>query len=271
MTEKEHRPTYIPQIGIPEKTVFKDRTSTRAIYHKATSPGLFGLIVICFFMSFINIKCGGTIVARYSGVEIVAGMSKAKNDPGFDNATGSDTKKNNSFVPITFSMYWKAEMCRLDSLYLDEEDSVEEEEIIQVQSDQELEMDKRLNNFDDMNKTSMDEITRDSTSTRLFTSLALLAAIAGLVLSFIKGKHISLTQVVLGSMGFICLLTLQYYIKTTVPINTTGQRGLDSKFVNPIVTVSYGMGYWLALFLFLAVAVIGFLRIVYAKRMNKTQ
>lgn len=213
MEEPKHNPSYIPQIGLPDKNNFKERTATRAIYHRATAPGFFGVIVLCFFMSFINIKCGGSTIASYSGVDIILGTEKK-------------------------------------SKYLDEL--------------------APKNSVDDlgMPKSKFEDATNSPARTRLFTTLALIAAVAGFSCVLLKGRIGSLIQICSGILGFLFLLTLQYYVKATVPIPYKNDSTFSNEYTTPMVTTEFALGYWIALFLFLSVGTIGIFRLFYHKRMN---
>lgn len=45
------------------------------------SPALFGLIVICFFLPFMNISCGGQKIVTLTGLQFVTGTSVEQQDP----------------------------------------------------------------------------------------------------------------------------------------------------------------------------------------------
>jgi hypothetical protein len=53
------------------------------------SPVVFGIIILCFFLPFINISCGGLSVVKFSGYELAFGTSISENS-GFGH---SDTRK----------------------------------------------------------------------------------------------------------------------------------------------------------------------------------
>ncbi len=90
----DHNPSYIPQIGIPEKDSPQARDYTRIAFHKVTGPGFFGLIFLLFFLPFINIKCGGKVIQSYSGVDMMVGMK---------NYTPTSESSSNSFLEKTIS------------------------------------------------------------------------------------------------------------------------------------------------------------------------
>lgn len=42
---------------------------------KKFSPAIFGIVIICFFLPFINISCSGQKIATLSGIQLVSGTT----------------------------------------------------------------------------------------------------------------------------------------------------------------------------------------------------
>lgn len=144
---------------------------------KKLSPALFVLIIICFFMPFVNLSCSGQTIMSLTGFQLI---------------TGADIKDQNM--------------------------------------------------FGEMNGTQTKQEKVESQPLALF---ALLAAIAGLGLSFIRKKSLAIVNVVVSALGAVFLLLLKF--------NLDGDAELGGQNV---ITLDYQAGYWLAFLLFLAGAVL---------------
>lgn len=144
---------------------------------KKLSPALFVLIIICFFMPFVNLSCSGQTIMSLTGFQLI---------------TGADIKDQNM--------------------------------------------------FGDINGTQTKQEKVESQPLALF---ALLAAIAGLGLSFIRKKSLAIVNVVISALGAVFLLLLKF--------NLDGDAELGGQNV---ITLDYQAGYWLAFLLFLAGAVL---------------
>lgn len=144
---------------------------------KKLSPALFVLIIICFFMPFVNLSCSGQTIMSLTGFQLI---------------TGADIKDQNM--------------------------------------------------FGDINGTQTKQEKVESQPLALF---ALLAAIAGLGLSFIRKKSLAIVNVVVSALGAVFLLLLKF--------NLDGDAELGGQNV---ITLDYQAGYWLAFLLFLAGAVL---------------
>ncbi|MBD3180857.1 hypothetical protein GF312_01095 [Candidatus Poribacteria bacterium] len=48
---------------------------------KKVSPSVFGIIVICFFMPFVNISCAGENIITLTGFQLITGTSIDQSDP----------------------------------------------------------------------------------------------------------------------------------------------------------------------------------------------
>lgn len=101
---------------------------------------------------------------------------------------------------------------------------------------------KDQNMFGDINGTQTKQEKVESQPLALF---ALLAAIAGLGLSFIRKKSLAIVNVVVSALGAVFLLLLKF--------NLDGDAELGGQNV---ITLDYQAGYWLAFLLFLAGAVL---------------
>jgi succinate dehydrogenase/fumarate reductase cytochrome b subunit len=255
MADTNHQPGYIPQIGIPEKSTFQERNYTKAIYHRATAPGFFGVIILCFFMAFINIKCGGTVVASYTGVEIMRGVDKA-----------GSTKQGITMIGVRQSAYNQLEIARAN--YKWKKDLKENYETY-VDDAPVLEND--FSAIDDYYKMpeSYEETTSNPKTTSTLASLAFIAACIGSVLSFLKKKFGTVIQIIAGFSGFVLLFMMQLYVKVTIPKSGSSSM-FSNEYSSPMVTTQFALGYWVALFLFLAVAILGLVKLRWQKKMNES-
>ena len=146
---------------------------------KKFSPGFYGVIILCFFLPFVNLSCSGQKIMSLSGFQLITG-SEVKSDGMFgDLSNQGETKEKNEVDPQPLAL------------------------------------------------------------------LALVAALVGLGLSFVKKKMIALTNVVISALGFIFLILLK--------INLDGDVELSGQNV---ITLDYQLGYWLAVLLFVGSAVI---------------
>lgn len=144
---------------------------------KKLSPALFVLIIICFFMPFVNLSCSGQTIMSLTGFQLI---------------TGADIKDQNM--------------------------------------------------FGDVNGTQTKQEKVDSQPLALF---ALIAAIAGLGLSFIRKKSLAIVNVVISALGAVFLLLLKFNLDSDAELS--GQN---------IITLDYQAGYWLAFLLFLGAVVL---------------
>lgn len=249
---KKHNPAYIPQIGIPEKNNFQERNYTRAIYHKATAPGFFGVVVMCFFMSFINIKCNGRLMASYTGMEIVRGVDKSNIDGEI--ITGVRQSAYNQFRIAKENFKWKRDL----------EDNYEEHVNNSPYSEDDF---SAIDDFYKMPE-NFEETTTNPKRTRALATIALISALVGFVFALLKGKWGTFAQIIAGLTGFIAMMLIQLYVKITLPKTTSPDSPLYAEYTAPMVTTEFALGYWLALSLFLGVAIIGFLKLRFQKKMN---
>lgn len=252
MSQPNHQPKFIPQIGVPEKTKPEDKVYARALRHKATSPGFFGVIVLCFFMSFIDIKCGGQLVDTYSGIDIVRGKEDISVNNAEPKSSGGD-----EIIPVRQSAYhqfqkakemyaWKSKLKENYEEHIDDGPAFEDDF-------------SGMDDFVNLDNTSWRDITSSPYMARLLTIIAFISALAGFFTSFIQGKLNYLFQIIFGASGFISAFLLQIYIKATLPTSTEGDL-INPTYSAPLVTVEFAIGYWLVLFLFLAITVLGFLK-----------
>lgn len=143
---------------------------------KKFSPGFYGIIILLFFLPFVNLSCSGQTIMSLSGFQLI---------------TGADYKANSMFGETTTS------------------EAKENEKV-------------------------------DSQPLALF---ALLSAVIGLAISFVKMRTMSLVNIVLSVLGAIFLILLK--------INMDGDVKLSGQAV---ITLDYQFAYWLSIILFLAAA-----------------
>jgi hypothetical protein len=250
--DPKHNPSYIPQIGIPEKEKFQERVSTRAIYHKATSPGFFGLIVIFFFLPFINIKCNGTLMKKYSGIDIIQGDENNADQKNGHLVTGIRQSAFHQFEMARENFRWKQKLEENYEQYIDDAPYFEEN----IPGDDFFHMPESLN-----------ETSRNPTMMRLVTLIALLCAVLGLICSFWKQIIGNYVQIFAAVTGFLCIFFLQFYVKITVPSMTNeGATMLENEYSAPVITTEFALGYWMVLFLFLGVSIVSILKLRWLKK-----
>lgn len=256
MEEPNHKPNYIPQIGIPEKSTFQDKNYTRAVYHKATAPGFFGVIVLCFFMSFINVKCGNSVVATYTGIEIMIGVNK----------TGISHNNGSVMVGVRQSAYNQLQVAKANFQW-----KRTLKENFQENADDAPLSDEDFSAMEDFYKMpqSYEDTTSNPKTTSALARLAFIVACIGFVLSFLKSKFGTSVQIAAGIFGFVFLLLMQVYVKVTLP--KTSSSTFSNEYSAPMISTQFALGYWVALFLFLAVAVLGILKFKWQKKINSSE
>lgn len=146
---------------------------------KIISPALFGFIIICFFLPWVNISCQNYKIASISGMQFVTGTK------------------------------------------------LEDPQIFQQQFG--------MQNFP--KKSSKNE----GINPQLYVILALVCVIAGLVLSFVKGKIGSITTIIAGSLGFIFVLLQKFKLDDELVRKSQG-----------LIQIDYLLGFYLTLILFLS-------------------
>jgi hypothetical protein len=250
--EPKHNPSYIPQIGIPEKEKFREQVKVRAIYHKATSPGFFGLIVLFFFMPFINIKCGGRTVSVYSGYDIVTGKEKGTNEENAHDFVGVRQSAYHQFEMAKENFKWKRQLKEDYEKYIDdapyfEDDFSASEDFMKIP-----------------NKYS--DISKDPITMRVVTAIGLLCAVIAFAFSFWDSLTSRFIQVILSLAGFINMFLLQFLVSITLPTRDGMQV-----YSNKLVTIEFAIGYWLVLFLFLGISIITILKIRWMKKWKAQQ
>ncbi|MDY0081793.1 MAG: hypothetical protein RBR74_01290 [Ignavibacteriaceae bacterium] len=149
---------------------------------KKFSPGFYGVIILCFFLPFVNLTCSGQKIMSLSGFQLITGTEI--------NASGM------------------------------------------------------LGDFSEKNVPS-DKKEVDPQPLALF---ALISAIAGLGLSFVRKKMTALITVVISVIGFIFLILLK--------INLDGDVELSAQNV---LSLDYQLGYWIAVLLFIGSAIVQWL------------
>ncbi|MBL7209075.1 MAG: zinc-ribbon domain-containing protein [Dehalococcoidia bacterium] len=138
---------------------------------KRFSPAIFAIALICFFLPFITVSCGGQKVATLTGVQLVTGTAIEQ--------------------PDLFGEGQQAETLDGEPLAI----------------------------------------------------LAFLSAVAGLGLSFIKGRKIVIAPAISGVAGSILLLLLKSKIDNEILSEGAG-----------MIQVEYGIGFWLTILVFLSAA-----------------
>lgn len=151
---------------------------------KVISPALFGIIVICFFLPWVNVSCQNYKIASISGIEFVTGKTLV--DPQMFNQK--------------FGMQ----------------------------------------NFPSKKPSKQEKI-----NPQLYVILALICIVAGIILSFVKGRIGSLTTSIAGVAGFILIILQKFKLETELVKQSQG-----------LIQIDYLLGFYLTLiFLLSAVAV----------------
>lgn len=153
---------------------------------KKLSPAAFAVIIICFFLPFVSITCGGQSVMTLTGIKLI---------------TGAEYKAQNMFDQ-------------------------------QTMMDDTMGMKKEQENIDP----------------QPMALLALLMAVAGAGLSFIRKKMTAIICAVVSVLGAVFLLLLKASLDGDIPSEA-----------EMVVSIEYQFGYWLALLLFIAEAVLQWL------------
>jgi hypothetical protein len=154
---------------------------------KKFSPAAFAIIIICFFLPFVNLTCSGQTVMSLTGIQLI---------------TGAEYKPQGMF---------------------------NQEEMFDNQPEQQTGL-----------KTSGQDIEAQP-----MAFFALLFAVVGLILSFIKNRIMAIICTVASVLGAVCMLLLK--------ANIDGDASMQGQGV---IQIEYQFGYWLAFLLFIAVAVL---------------
>jgi len=249
MEEPKHKPGYIPQIGIPEKEKFQEKISTTAIYHRTTTPVFFGLIFLFFFMPFINVKCGGEVVKKYSGIQIIQGDENST-DQKNGRLLKSTAKSTYHQLEVARENYkWKQKLKEDYEKYITEAPYFEE--YVKTEEDP-FKIPENLS-----------ETSKDPVMMRGVTLVALISAILGLIIGFWQNLRAFYLQLIFAFIGLLCMLFLQYYVKVTMP------KMQDGTFNQPIVSIEVALGYWLTLLSFLGATIISILKLRWYKKWNQ--
>jgi hypothetical protein len=150
---------------------------------KKGSPAFYGVILLLFFMPFVNLSCSGQTIMSLTGFQLITGAEYSG-----QNMFGQDTPGS-----------------------MDNANSKEKREI-------------------------------DSQPLALF---ALLAAIVGLAVSFIRKKFIALLNLIISSLGAIFLILLKFNMDSDVDLSGQG-----------VIKLEYQAGYWLTILVFICAAVV---------------
>ena len=155
---------------------------------KKFSPAAFALIVICFFLPFVNLTCSGQTIMSLTGIQLI---------------TGAEYKAQGMF---------------------------NQEGMFDDQSEQQTGMQTKNQDID----------------AQPMAFFALLFAVVGLVLSFIKNRVMAIITIVASVLGAICLLLLKANIDSDASMQGQG-----------VIQIEYQFGYWFAFLLFIVGAVLG--------------
>ena len=194
-------------------------------------------------------------MASYSGIEIIRGVDK--NNIGKNLKVVNALLARHAYEKAKKMAEWKRNMKEDYDEYVDDAPYIEPNL-------------SEIMNFENSKNHSFGNITRNSQRTRLFTSLALFCSLIGFCCLFIKGKVGIVLQILTGIFGFSFLLTLQYFVKATVPVPNDKGSLLNMEYTTSLITTEFALGYWVALFLFLAAGIMGILKLKYLRRMNST-
>jgi hypothetical protein len=156
---------------------------------KKFSPAIFGIIIFCFLLPFVNITCSGQTVMSLTGFQLI---------------TGAEVDQSGMFNQ------------------------------------------QNMFNQQGMQNETTESQSVDSQPLALF---ALLAAILGFALSFIKKKPIALLCMIVSVLGCIFLILLKVNLDSDA---SSGGQGIGEG----IVQLEYQFGYWFSVLLFILGAVL---------------
>ena len=155
---------------------------------KKFSPAAFVIIIVCFFLPFVNLTCSGQTVMSLTGIQLI---------------TGAEYKPQGMF---------------------------DQQEMFENQNDQQTE---ELTTSQDIDAQPM-------------AFFALLFAVIGLILSFIRKRVMAIICIVTSVLGAVCLLLL----KASIDSDASSMQGQG------VIQIEYQFGYWFAFILFIAGAVL---------------
>jgi len=204
-------------------------------------------------MSFINVKCGGKIIASYTGVEIMTGVDKSNPKNVGATIIGVRQSAYNQMVVAKENFKWKKELKEDFDEHADDA-PINETDFSAVDGFYKI-------------PESLDELTTNPKTTKDLAGIAFIAACVGLILSFFKKKFGTIGIILAGISGFVSMFLMHIYVKVTLP--ETGSSGTFSdEYSGTVIKVLFAPGYWVALFLFLVVAIVGILKIRWQKKVQ---
>lgn len=204
----------------------------------------FGVIFVCFFFPFIILQCGGREVVSLTGSQLAIGTEIDK----------SKLDKNKL----------------MNSILGDDESSLtntEDEETVTKISDDASTLDE---NTTDEETSNADEYTEENTSDEAEAAtelkgedkklgpsfillIPMLLAAVGFILGFIKFRRKPLVFTLISVVGFVCLLLFK--LAWMAKMNESlGGMGDDDFGMSMMINVKFGNAFYLAMFLYVAIA-----------------
>ena len=173
------------------------------------------VILICFFLPFLNIKCSGTDLVSFSGVDLAIGVNM------------EETMESSEFAKkLNSDLFGDTELNDLSEDYLSDEDSEESEET-----------------------TPKEEKEKPS----ILVLAPLIFCIIGLIISFLKIKNKGIYQIILSSISLACLVIFALVMKNSPELQSLNSMGGMNSGLGggPMISVELGTAYFVVCFFFI--------------------
>jgi len=185
----------------------------------------YSVIILCFFLPFLTIKCGQTELASVTGFEMIRGVNM------------KESMKNGDMSKMLGEKF---------------KDSLGENADL-ASDDESTDENKKL-------------------APPIILIIPFLMAINGLILSFLKFRIKELLQVIISTVGFVCLTTfgLILYNSEEIKALRTMDTGELGGLGSGIISISLGTAYYLATILFLTMPIFVGLKRYFQNLKNET-
>lgn len=147
---------------------------------KKFSPGFYAVIILLFFLPFVNLSCGGQTIMSLSGFQLITGTEYHPSNM-FGENQGGEIKESKKIEAQPLALF------------------------------------------------------------------AIIAAVAGLILSFFKMRVIALGNIIISAAGVVFLILLKINMDGNTELNAPGQN---------IITLDYQIAYWLSIIVFIVAAIV---------------
>ena len=72
---------------------------------KKFSPGFYGVIILCFFMPFVNLTCSGQKIMSLSGFQLITGTEVKANEMFGELSENNEPREKNEVDPQPLALF----------------------------------------------------------------------------------------------------------------------------------------------------------------------